>query len=348
MTVIIGNRRIGPGEHCFVIAEAGVNHNGDIALAQRLIDVAARAGADAVKFQTFSADRLASAAAPKAAYQKQTTSLDETQHAMLKRLELSPEAHRLLIDYARARGIMFLSSPFDKQAADFLEALDVPAFKIPSGEIDNLPFLRHVASKGRPVILSTGMADAAEVATAIDAIVAAGLRDLVLLHCLSNYPADPAEANLRAIAAMRESHAVPVGFSDHTEGIAVALAAVALGACVIEKHFTLDRALPGPDHRASAEPDELTALVQGIRIVERALGDGRKRPQPSEMENRSVIRKSLVAARDLSAGEAIDAGDLAAVRPGTGLSPALASQIVGRRLRIAVTAGTPIAWDMLV
>lgn len=348
MTVTIGNRRIGLGERCFVIAEAGVNHNGDMALAQRLIEVAVDAGADAVKFQTFSADRLASAAAPKAAYQKQTTLADESQHAMLKRLELSSEAHRLLIDHARARGIMFLSSPFDERAADFLETLDVPAFKIPSGEIDNLSFLRHVAAKGRPVILSTGMADAAEVATAVDTIAAAGLRDLILLHCLSNYPADPAEANLRAMAAMREAHGVPVGFSDHTDGVAVALAAVALGACVIEKHFTLDRALPGPDHRASIEPDELTALVQGIRTVERALGDGRKLAQPSELENRAVIRKSLVAARDLTAGEAIKAGDLAAVRPGTGLSPAMASQIVGRRLRIAVPIGTPIAWDMLV
>ena len=348
MTVTIGNRRVGPGERCFVIAEAGVNHNGDMALAKRLIDVAVDAGADAVKFQTFSADRLASAAAPKAAYQKQTTSSDESQHAMLKRLELTPEAHRLLIDHARTRGIMFLSSPFDEQAADFLETLDVPAFKIPSGEIVNLPFLRHVAAKGRPVILSTGMADAAEVATAVNEIAAAGLRDLVLLHCLSNYPADPAEANLRAITAMHEAHGLPVGFSDHTEGVAVALAAVALGACVIEKHFTLDRTLPGPDHRASIEPDELTALVQGIRTVEGALGDGRKRAQPSELENRAVIRKSLVAARDLSAGEALTADDLAAVRPGTGLSPAMASQIVGRRLRIAVPAGTPIAWDMLV
>lgn len=348
MTVTIGNRRIGAGERCFVIAEAGVNHNGDIALAQRLIDVAANAGADAVKFQTFSADRLASAAAPKAGYQKQTTSADESQHAMLKRLELSPEVHRLLIDHARTRGIMFLSSPFDEQAADFLETLGVLAFKIPSGEIDYLPFLRHVAAKGRPVILSTGMADATEVAAAVDAIAAAGLHDLILLHCLSNYPADPAEANLRAIAAMREAHAVPVGFSDHTEGVAVALAAVALGACVIEKHFTLDRTLPGPDHRASIEPEELAALVRGIRTVEGALGDGRKRPQPSEMENRAVIRKSLVAARDLPAGETIKAGDLTAVRPGSGLSPAAASQIVGRRLRIAVAAGTPIAWDMLV
>lgn len=348
MTMSIGNRRIGSGERCFVIAEAGVNHNGDMALAKRLINVAARAGADAVKFQTFSADRLASAEAPKAAYQKQTTSADESQHAMLKRLELGPEEHRLLIDHAHARGIMFLSSPFDEQAADFLETLDVPAFKIPSGEIVNLPFLRHVAAKGRPVILSTGMAEMDEVEAAVAEIAATGLRELILLHCVSDYPADPAEANLRAIDTMQRATGLPVGFSDHTKGTAVALAAVALGACVIEKHFTLDRTLPGPDHRASLEPDELAALVRDIRAVERSLGDGRKRPQPSEMGNRAVVRKSLVAARDLPAGVALEAADLAAVRPGTGLSPAVAPRLVGRRLRNAISAGTPIAWDMLL
>ena len=348
MSVAIGSHRIGPGERCFVIAEAGVNHNGDVALAHRLIDAAMYAGADAVKFQTFSADRLAGAAAPKAAYQQETTSADESQHAMLKRLELSSDAHRRLTDHAHERGIIFLSSPFDEEAADFLETLDVPAFKIPSGEIVNLPFLRHVAAKRRPIILSTGMAEMAEVEAAVNEIAKAGLQDLVLLHCLSNYPADPAEANLRAIATMHEAFALPVGFSDHTEGTAVSFAAVAIGACVIEKHFTLDRTLPGPDHRASIEPDELMALVRGIRTVQAALGDGRKRPQASELDNREVIRKSLVAARDLAAGSALRPEDLAAMRPGTGLSPAVAVQLVGRRLRSAVRAGTPIDWDMLL
>ena len=245
LAITIDSRRIGGGEPCFVIAEAGVNHNGDLELALKLIDVAAAAGADAVKFQTFSADRLASASAPKAPYQQATTEAKESQHAMLKRLELKPQAYARLMEHCRERGIMFLSSPFDEAAADLLDALGVAAFKVPSGEIVNLPFLEHVARKGRPIILSTGMSDLAEVKTAVDTIRAAGEDQIVLLHCVSDYPADPSEANLRAMATMAAACQCPVGFSDHSEGRAVAVAAIALGACVIERHFTLDRDLPG-------------------------------------------------------------------------------------------------------
>jgi N,N'-diacetyllegionaminate synthase len=346
-TVMVGSRRVGAGERCFVIAEAGVNHNGNMALACKLIDIAAEAGADAVKFQTFSADRLANPNAPKAAYQKVTTSPEESQHAMLKRLELAPEEHEMLIGHCGGRGIMFLSSPFDEQAADLLDAFGVAAFKVPSGEIINLPYLRHVARMGRPIILSSGMSTLEEVTAAVAAIRENGNDQIVLLHCLSNYPADPAEANLRAMATMVEACRCPVGFSDHTEGHVATIAAVALGACMIERHFTLDRDLPGPDHRASLEPDELAAMIRDIRATQAALGNGRKEPQPSELENRDVIRKSIVATRDLPAGTVLQAADLATMRPGTGLAPAMMPQLAGRCLRAAVAAGTPIALDML-
>ena len=346
-SVAIGDRQVGEDRPCFFIAEAGVNHNGDLELARRLIDVAAESGADAVKFQTFSADRLVSRDAPKAAYQKVTTAADESQHAMLARLELKPDDHRVLIKHCRKRDIMFLSSPFDEPAIDLLASLDVPAFKVPSGEIINFAYLDHMARKGRPILLSTGMSDLDEVTAAVERIRAAGNERIVLLHCLSNYPADPAEANLRAMRTMAESCGVPVGFSDHTEGTAVSVAAVALGACTIEKHFTLDRALPGPDHRASLEPQELADLIRDIRRAQSALGDGCKRAQPSEEENRVVIRKSLATSRDLPAGHVFQNADLTAMRPGTGLPPSRAEEVIGRRLKSAAPAGTIIALDML-
>ncbi|EWY42513.1 hypothetical protein N825_01035 [Skermanella stibiiresistens SB22] len=346
-TVELAGRRIGSGMPCFVIAEAGVNHNGDLDMALRLIDAAVEAGADAVKFQTFDADRLATVDAPKAAYQKVTTGTVESQHEMLRRLQLDAEAHVRLQRHCAERGILFLSSPFDERAADLLDGLDVAGFKIPSGELTNLPFLAHVAAKRRPIILSTGMADMAEVAVAVSHIAAAGCTDVILLHCLSNYPADPVEANLRAMAAMTAAFYLPVGYSDHTEGVAVALAAVALGAVMIEKHFTLDRTLPGPDHPASLEPAELADLITGIRTVERALGDGVKKSRPSEAGTRATMRKSLVATRDLSAGTLLTAADITAKRPGTGLSPAVLPYLLGRRTAVAVAAGAPIDWALL-
>jgi N,N'-diacetyllegionaminate synthase len=338
--ILLGDRWIGPGYPCFVIAEAGVNHNGDLGLAKALVDAAVGARADAVKFQTFRAERLVTRTAPKAKYQVQTTGEQESQFQMLKRLELDEPSHRALMDHCHGRGILFLSSPFDEESCDFLDALGVAGFKLPSGELTNIPFLRHAASKGKPLILSTGMATLDEVARAVDAVREAGCRQLVLLHCVSNYPAAPADANLRAIAALREVFGVPAGFSDHTEGYAVALAAVALGACVLEKHFTIDRSLPGPDHRASIEPDALAALVAGVRQVEAALGDGIKRPAVSEADTARATRKSLVALREIGAGERLEPEMVGMRRPGTGMEPDRLGELLGRRARAEIAEGS--------
>lgn len=346
-SVAIGSRIIGQGSSSFLIAEAGVNHNGDVILAHRLIDAARAAGADAVKFQTFVADRLVTADAPKAAYQKTNTGQDDPQHGMLQSLELRPEAHHELQAHCREAGIMFLSSPFDEASADFLAEMGVPALKIPSGELVNLPFLDHCARLGLPLILSTGMADLVEVAVALETLEQGGAADIVLLHCLSNYPADPAEANLRAMGTLEAAFDRPVGYSDHTEGIAVATAAVALGATVIEKHFTLDRSLPGPDHAASLTPEELGAMVHSIRSVEAALGDGRKRCMDSERDTRAIARKSLAIAAPLAAGSRIERRHLVALRPGNGLPPAALDRVLGRRTRQDIPAGVLLTMDML-
>jgi N-acetylneuraminate synthase len=347
MVITLGDRSIGAGQPCFIIAEAGVNHNGDPALAHRLIDVAFQAGADAVKFQTFSADRLVTLDAPKAEYQLQQTEASESQYEMLKRLELSVETLRELQQHCDQVGIRFMSTPFDEESVDLLNELGVTIFKTPSGEITNLPYLAHIARTGKPLIVSTGMATLGEVETAVNTIRSSGNQDLILLHCVSNYPADPADVNLRAMHTMAQAFGVPIGFSDHTAGIEIALAAVALGACVIEKHFTLDRTLPGPDHAASLEPDQLTALIRGIRHIEAALGDGRKQPTASEANTAAVARKSLVAAYDLPAGVILSNDMIAVKRPGTGLPPMLLPQVIGRTLQIDVRAGTLIAWEML-
>lgn len=346
MTLSIGDRSIGLGAPCFVIAEAGVNHNGDVARALELVDAAALAGADAVKFQTFSADRLATAEAPKAAYQQERTGAAGSQRDMLRALELSGHAHASLQRRCAERGIVFLSTPFDERSADLLDTLGVPAFKIPSGEVTNTPLLMHVARKGRPLLISTGMATLDDVRHAVDAIRGAGNDRIVLLHCTSAYPAPIDGANLRAMHTLAETFGAPVGYSDHTPGIAVALAATALGACVIEKHLTLDRTLPGPDHQASIEPDEFAALVRGIRAVEAALGDGVKMPSDSERALAAAVRRSLVAARDLAAGERLTPDMVIAKRPGTGLAPAALPQMLGRRLRVAVPADSLLALEM--
>jgi N-acetylneuraminate synthase len=344
--IVLGGRQIGHGR-AFVVAEAGVNHNGDIALALRLVDAAADAGADAVKFQTFRTDALVSCMAPKAGYQIETTGAGESQRAMLARLELSEAQHAELRDRAAARGIVFFSAPFDEASADTLERLGVALFKVPSGEITNTPFLRHVARKARPMIVSTGMSTLTEVDAAVAAIREAGNPPLVLLHCLSTYPAPPAEVNLRAMAALRERYGVAAGFSDHTLGIDVSLAAAALGAAVIEKHLTLDKTLPGPDHRASLEPAEMAALVRGVRTIESALGDGDKRPMPSEEDTRNVARKSLVAARPLKAGERLTRGAVAIKRPGTGIPPGELDRALGRVLRHDLAPDDIITWSAL-
>lgn len=345
--IAIADRLVGVGAPCLIIAEAGVNHNGQPALAHALIDAAAAAKADAVKFQTFRADRLAVTSAPKAAYQKRNGPAGESQLEMLRRLELPDDVVRELAVHCRAKGILFLSSPFDEESADFLDALGMPAFKVPSGELTNSPFLRHLAEKGKPLIVSTGMADMSEVEAAVGVIRAADAPPFALLHCVSNYPADPADCNLHAIGALERAFGVPAGWSDHTTGIDIAVAAVALGAAILEKHFTTDRALPGPDHRASLEPGELADMVRAVRRVESALGTGIKRPAASEADTASVARKSLVAVRDLAAGTVISATDLAARRPGTGLPPSRQGELLGRRLKINVAVGDLLTPEML-
>jgi N,N'-diacetyllegionaminate synthase len=307
----------------FIIAEAGVNHNGSIELAMRLVEAAREAGADAVKFQSFHADQLVSAEAPKAAYQQQAASKTETQREMLKRLELSDEAHRQILARCQELGIQFLSTPFDPERLRFLLSLGMGLLKIPSGEITNLPFLMEAAATGKRIILSTGMSHLHEVGEALDALVRGGARmqDITVLHCTSQYPTPYEDVNLRAMLTIRDRFGVAVGYSDHTPGTEVAVAAAALGATVIEKHFTLDRTLEGPDHGASLTPDELAEMVRAIRRVSTALGNGIKRPMPSETENIAVARKSIVAARSIRKGEPFTAENLDVRRPGSGISP---------------------------
>jgi N,N'-diacetyllegionaminate synthase len=315
-----------------IIAEAGVNHNGDLALARRLIDVAANAGADLVKFQTFVAHRLVTTRAAKAAYQEQSGA-GESQYAMLQPLELTRDMHLALIAHCKSRGIEFFSTAFDVQSIDLLAELGLSCFKIPSGEITNLPYLRHIARQGKPVILSTGMATLGEIEAALDVLERAGLsRDrITILHCSTEYPTPMADVNLRAMLAIREAFGVSVGYSDHTQGIEVAVAAVALGATVIEKHFTLDRTLPGPDHKASLEPAEFESMVKAIRNIERAMGNGVKWPTTTEEQNKAAARKSLVASRQIHAGEVFTEGNLGVKRPGTGISPMRWDEVLGRK-----------------
>jgi N-acetylneuraminate synthase len=333
--------------HVFIIAEAGVNHNGSLDLALRLVDAAKASGADAVKFQTFRADLLATRSARKAPYQERTTANAESQFEMLQRLQLDAAAHQRLIDHCRQIGIQFLSSPFDTQSADLLATLDVPLYKVPSGEITNLPFLQHLAGKGRPLILSTGMSTLGEVEEAVQVLQAAGATQLTLLHCVTEYPAPYAEVNLRAMQTLKSAFGLPVGYSDHTPGIDIAIAAVALGAEVIEKHFTLDRSLPGPDHAASLEPVELRQMVAAIRHVEAALGTGIKAPAPCELPNLPIARKSVVAARSLPVGHQLATGDLDIKRPGNGIAPKLLPALIGRTLRASVAKDEIINWNHL-
>lgn len=343
----IAGRKVGPGKPCFIIAEAGVNHNGSVELALKMIDAAKTAGVDAIKFQTYRAERIVTGSAPLAEYQKQATGIDQSQLHMLKRLELSSEVHRELQEYCRQRDLLFLSTPFDEISADFLEELGMRAFKIPSGEITNLPFLEYVARKGTPMIISTGMSKLSEVEAAVAAVRQAGDTEFVLLHCVSAYPADPTQVNLRAMLTLAEAFDVPVGYSDHTLGDEIAFAATALGACVIEKHFTLDRNLPGPDHKASLEPEGMTALVHGIRTVEGALGHGRKEPAPCEIDAAMVSRKSIVSAHHITEGTILTEELIAFRRPGTGLPPPKLSLLLGRKAIRDIPPGTLLTLEML-
>jgi N,N'-diacetyllegionaminate synthase len=317
----------------FIIAEAGVNHNGSLELAKKLIDVAVEAGADAVKFQTFKADNLVSKGAQKANYQKQTTSTDESQYEMLKKLELDENTHRVLINYCKDKGTMFLSTPFDHDSIDLLSSFEIPIFKIPSGEITNLPYLRHIGRLSKDVILSTGMANLDEIQEALEVLIKAGTskEKVTVLHATTEYPCPIDEVNLRAMHAISTAFGVKVGYSDHTQGIEVPIAAVAIGARVIEKHFTLDRTMEGPDHKASLEPDELKAMVLAIRHVEQAMGDGVKRPSKSEKKNIFVARKSILALRPIKVGEAFSNNNLTVKRPGNGISPMRWDEIIGQK-----------------
>lgn len=335
--VQVEGRLIGPGQPCFVIAEVGVNHNGDAALAHRLVDVAAEAGADAVKFQTFEPDLLVTPDAEAAPYQTRATGAD-SQRRMLESLVLPVGAWAELAVHARARGLVFLSTAFDLPSADLLGELGLPAFKVPSGELTNLPFLRALAARGLPLLVSTGMSTLEEVALALQAAAAAPA--VCLFHCVSAYPAPEADANLRAIATLRERFAVPVGWSDHSGDAVTAVAAVALGAALLEKHITLDRTMPGPDHAASSDPEQFAAYLSAVRTTEAALGDGVKRPRPSEEENRVHARRGLHAARALRTGDALNAADVVALRPATGLSPGTA--LDGLRVVRDVPAGAPL------
>ncbi|MGD0281836.1 MAG: N-acetylneuraminate synthase [Dissulfurispiraceae bacterium] len=316
----------------FIIAEAGVNHNGSLDIAKKMIGAASEAGADAVKFQTFKAEDVISRYAPKAEYQKKATDKNESQLEMIKRLELDSKAHGILIEHCRRKKIMFLSTPFDLNSINLLNKLGLRIFKVPSGEITNLPFLRKVGSLRKKVILSTGMADLGEIEDALDALIKAGTdkKDLTVLHCNTEYPTPKGDVNLRAMLSIREAFKVNVGYSDHTLGIEIPVAAAALGAAVIEKHFTLDKNMRGPDHKASLGPGELKAMVEAIRNIETALGDGIKRVSLSEVKNRAIARKSIVASKNIKMGEILSERNITAKRPGTGISPMEWDQVIGR------------------
>lgn len=345
--VVLAGRRVAAGAPVFVIAEAGVNHDGDLAVAEDLVAAAAEAGADAVKFQTFRTSGLVSADAPLAGYQAERGPGARNQADLLEQLELAPQAFERLRDRARRLGILFLSSPFDAESLALLEQLELPALKLGSGELTNVPLLTRAAATGRPLILSTGMSTLAEVRAAVQCVRRAGCTQLALLHCVSCYPAAPEDANLRAMATLEKAFHVPVGFSDHTTGIEVPVAAVAAGACILEKHLTLDRTRPGPDHAASLNPEEFAALVSAVRRVERILGDGRKVPRPAETGVAAVARRSVAAARDLHSGTVLDRDDLTLLRPATGLPPSRLGELQGRRLLCDVPAGTLLREEWL-
>ncbi|SFT33569.1 N-acetylneuraminate synthase [Lachnospiraceae bacterium XBD2001] len=314
----------------FIIAEAGVNHNGSYELACGLVDAAKEAGADCIKFQTFKAEKLVSHNAKKAEYQKKTTG-DTSQQEMLKKLELSYEQFISLKEYCEKVGIRFLSTPFDFDSINFLNSMDMPFWKIPSGEITNYPYLVALAKTGKPIVMSTGMCEMYEIEAAIDVLREHGAEDIKLLHCNTEYPTPFEDVNLRAMKTMAETFHVEVGYSDHTKGIEVPIAAVAMGATIIEKHFTLDRNMEGPDHKASLEPQELAEMVRGIRHIESALGTGIKAPSCSERKNIEVARKSIVASKYIQPGEVFSEDNLTVKRPGTGINPMRWNEVVGRR-----------------
>jgi len=346
-TITIGGKKIGDKNPCFIIAEAGVNHNGDPYLAKKMIDVAARAGADAIKFQTFHSEDVVLETAGKADYQKQTTGADESQYSMIKKLELTENNFSELARFAHKKKIMFISTPFDIRSVEVLERIGVPAYKIPSGEINNNPLLSHIAQKQKPVIVSTGMATLDEIHTAVTVLSENGVSQIALLHCITSYPAKIEDLNLRVIQKLHHEFKVPIGFSDHSLGIIGSIVAVSMGASIIEKHITLDKTMEGPDHRASLDPEELFSLITGIRQIELAMGDGIKKITPDEMANRNVARRSIVSLKDISTGSVIDGTMIALKRPGTGIEPRFLDRVKGKRAKVTIEKNTIISWEML-
>jgi N-acetylneuraminate synthase/N,N'-diacetyllegionaminate synthase len=342
--ILIGQRVIGSGSGVFVVAEIGINHGGSVSQAEKLIDAAAQCGADAVKFQSYRVDRLLIPSRDRYAQQPDGT---ESAYQMLRRCELSWEDQEKLKRHADARGVMFMSTPFDEESADFLDSIGVPVFKIASADITHVPLLRHVASKGKPILLSTGMSFLSEVADAIHNIRAAGAKEILLMHCVSAYPASPQHMNLRALQTLQSYFELSVGLSDHSEGILLPLVAVALGAVLIEKHFTLDKNAPGPDHRSSMDPGDLKLLIKSLRDVETSLGDGRKRPSDVEEESRLFSRRSIVAAVDIRAHETIAQWMLTFKRPGSGLEPRHWEKVIGMIARRNIGKDTILQWEDL-
>jgi N,N'-diacetyllegionaminate synthase len=334
-----------------IIAEAGVNHNGNMTMAKQLIGVAAEAGADYIKFQTFKTESLVSSTAKKAEYQKQNMSRDvsDSQFEMLKKLELSPEMHHELIAYCEQKKIKFLSTGFDLESIDLLDSLSIDLFKIPSGEITNLPYLQKVGSFNKKVILSSGMCNMDEIQEAVDILIKSGTarNKISVLHCTTNYPTAMQDVNLRAMLSIKEELSLPIGYSDHTLGIEVPIAAVAMGASIIEKHFTLDKTLPGPDHKASLEPAELIAMVKAIRNIEQALGSREKKPTETEIKNKTSARKSIHLVKNLRKNHVLSQDDLIMKRPGDGISPMLMMQVIGKKLKTEVEKEHKLKWEDL-
>jgi N-acetylneuraminate synthase len=339
------NIKIGKDNPVFIIAEAGVNHNGDISKAKELIDAAVEARVDAVKFQTFNTDKLTTKKAPKADYQNETTDKNESQYVMLKKLELSKEEHIILKEYCEEKNINFMSTPFSSDTVDLLEQIGIDIYKIGSSDTNNLPLLKYIAQKNKPIILSTGMSTLTEVSEAVDTILNTGNDKLVLLHCVSNYPAEYENVNLKAMDTMKNAFNIETGYSDHTLGVEVPIAAAARGAAVIEKHFTLDKNMEGPDHKASLNPRELKNMVRSIRNIETSLGNGIKEPTKNEKENKKTIRKSIVVNKNKNKGELINKEDIDIKRPGIGIAPKFLKIITGMKLTKKVKEDQLLTWE---
>ena len=343
----IKNKLLNKNGKCFIIAEAGVNHNGDLDLAKKLVDVAKKSGADAIKFQTFTAGKLVTESAPMAEYQKKNIGKTESQYEMLKKLELKPEYHKILFDYAKRKGIMFISTPFDEDAIDFLDELGVDVFKVGSSDANNIPYLIKMAKKGKPIILSTGMSDMNEVKESVSKILKIN-KKLAVLHCTTEYPCPCGQVNLKAMETMAKKLGVMIGYSDHTEGIEVPVAAVAMGAKIIEKHFTLDKFMEGPDHKASIEPKELTEMIKQIRNIEMALGSADKKIAKVAEKYIAIAKKSVVAREDIAKGVKITEKMLIIKRPGIGLEPKYIYKIIGKKAKKDIKKDELIAWKNII